>query len=155
MNHIRHEKPNNPTEIIYFIIGLIAAASTGLYEYITNPFMSYVKIVFSIFVSILCIWFIRCTITDYKDKLKLAKRCTEKDLAFIDFIGLELRQGSQTHHSAFMLLNFKGNQKKFINITDDIRITYSKEQEFPIFYNPHDKTEFVYDNTTNKSSLST
>ncbi len=117
--------------------------------------MSDVKIVFSIFVSILCIWFIQCSINDYKDKLKLAKSCTKKDWAFIDFIGLELRQGSQIHHSAFMLLNFNGNQKKFTNITDDIRITYSKEQEFPIFYNPHDKTEFVYDNTTNKSSLST
>ncbi len=141
------KKPNDPTEIIYFIIGLFAAASTGLYEYITNPFMSYVKIAFSIFVSILCMWFIRCTITDYKVKLKLAKRCTKKDIAFIDFIGLELRQGSHTHHSAFMLLNFNGQQQKFSNITDDIRIAYSKETDFPIYFNPLDITEFVYDNT--------
>ncbi len=69
---------NDPIEIIYFLIGLIAAASIGLYEYLTNPFMSYVKIAFSICISILCIWFIRCSIYDYKDKLKLAKRCTKK-----------------------------------------------------------------------------
>ncbi len=148
------KKTNDPVEIIYFLIGLMAAVSTALYEYITNPFMSYVKIILTFAVSILCIWFIRCSITDYNKNLALAKRCTQKDTAAIDFIGLELRQGSQTHNSAFMLLNFGGNQQRFTNITDDIRITYSKDKESPIFYNPLDKTEFVYDNTVKKSSQS-
>ncbi len=67
-------------------------------------------------------------------------------MATIEFIGLEMEQGSSTHHSAFMILIFNGNDKRFSNISDNLRIKYSKEKEFPIYFNPLNPTEFVYDN---------
>ncbi len=145
------KNPTEPVEIFYIFIGLVAAILTGLHEYITNPYAPYMKTIFSIGVSILFIWLIRYSITDYKGKLNLAKRCTNKDIANIKYIEIESRQGSSSHNSDFMILEFNGYEQKFTNITDDIRIKYSKEKELPIFFNPLNIIEFVYDNTALKS----
>jgi len=139
--------PKEPGEIGFIFIALVATLIASVHEYITNPYMSYIKIFFSMLAIVFCIWLIKVCIKDYKERVSLAKRCTIKDFAEMVFIGVELRQGSDTHNSAFMILIFNGNEKRFNNINDEIRIRYSKETHFPIFYNPNDASEYVYDNT--------
>jgi hypothetical protein len=94
------------------------------------------------------IFLIRSSNKDYKLEIELANRCTERDKAKIKFIGVELRQGASTHNYAFMILDFNGVEKRFSSIVDEIRIKYHKEVFFPIFYNPNNPEEYVYDNIT-------
>lgn len=140
--------PKEPTEIILVsLIALIIVISTTLYKFFTSINSPYFNLLLGILGSIFCVWIIRSSILDYKIQLKIADRCTKKDNADIEFIGLEMKQGSDTSNTAFMILNFKGNKQRFTCLTDKVRIHYDNKKHFPILYNPLNHAEFVYDNT--------
>jgi hypothetical protein len=139
--------PKEPKEIISLsLISLIIVILTTLYEFFSSINTPYFSLLLGFLGSFFCIWMIRSSTLDYKLKLKIADRCTKKDFADIEFIGLEMKQGSGTSNTAFMILNFKGNKQRFTCLTDKIRIHYDKKKQFPIFYNPLNQAEFVYDN---------
>lgn len=140
--------PKEPTEIIFVsLIAFIIVILATLYEFFTSINTPYFSLLLGSLGMFFCIWLMRISTHDYKNKLIIADRCTKKDNAEIEFIGLEMSQNSHSSNTAFMILNFKGNKQRFTCLNDKIRIHYDKMKHFPIFYNPMNHAEFVYDNT--------
>lgn len=140
--------PKEPTEILFIsFISIIIVVVASVNSYFSSVGIPYFSLLLGSLGIFFCIWLMRISTNNYKNKLKIADRCTKNDNADIEFIGLEMSQTSHSSNTAFMILNFKGNKQRFTCLNDKIRIHYDKKKQFPIFYNPLNHAEFVYDNT--------
>lgn len=145
--------PEEPGTVIFCgLVVIVTSIATTVDTYYSHNDLQFIKIIFGIAFTLFGFWLCKSSISEYKRKVELANRCSEKDKAKIKFIGIELRQGSTTNNYAFMILDYKGVEKRFTNLTDEIRIKYHKEELFPIFYNPNNPEEYVYDNIEDRGT---